>query len=185
MKNQTEKDPYEGLSDAQRAKEFLQNMPVHSSYEPVPGIPIPMNDGVLVKQVATELVTVGSIVLSEAANSIRPKTGIVYAIGPGCPDHIKVGTKWQFMTDEGQQRPYATFYHMGTEYTAINTYHLLYALPDETTTIYGGVKSDKAMSRIKRVERQKNAFKADKIRDDEFKNKSTDKTKGKIRPVSR
>lgn len=171
------------LSDAQKSLKKLQEMPIHPEYVHIPEIPIPYQNGVLIKELNPTDKKIGSILIpNNSDNTLKTNEAIIYAVGPGCADYVKIGTKCQYAA-ETKQAPYPRYYVGTHEFIAVEFYSLLYAIPDPTTVVYNGTVTDKVMGRKKRQERQKHVLKEERKEAAYEKDIAGDKTKGKTRKM--
>ena len=174
----------EEKSHAQIVAEFLTNLKPHSSYEPVDDLPIPAQNGLLVKHVPrSQIETLDSgLIVSTGNNTQNTCEGIIMMVGPNCSPAPRVGLKIQFSTNVYNQAP--RYIQRGKEYLGMDEYSILFYIPDESTIIDMGVKDPRQLGREKRLERQKKTTENVYNADQKEKDKKFDKTAGKIRPIS-
>jgi len=185
MKNENEIP----LSDAELTSLFIQNLSTHPQYSPVPDLPIPLQNGVLVMKLdkpgivksILELEGGGTTDFFEATGNNTQDTceGIIMAVGPNCSKYMHIGLKCQYST---QAR--TTFRHKGKNYLAMDEYSVLFIVPDEDTLVDNGVKDVRQLRREKKIPQQDQTLKNIYNHEQNEKDKKSDKTKGKIKPVS-
>lgn len=180
------------LSDAQISAELLRNTKPHPSYVEVEGMPIPYNNGMLVKHlpkasIISNLIDLeggGKQEIFEAPGNNTQDTceGIIMSVGPGCTPVIRRGLKIQFSTNVKNQAP--VFTHKREKYLGMDEYAILFFMPDETTTVDNGVKDPRQLRREKKIPLQQETLN-NIHRDEQNKmDKASDKTKGKIKPIN-
>jgi len=180
------------LSDAQISSELLRNMKPHSSYVEVEGMPIPYNNGMLVKHlpkasIISSLIDLeggGKQEIFEAAGDNTQDTceGIIMSVGPGCSPVIRRGLKIQFSTNVRNQAP--VFTHKREKYLGMDEYSILFFMPDETTTVDNGVKDAREIRRGKKIIEQQKTLNNIHKHEQNQTDKQKDKTKGKVKAVS-
>nr|WP_298658698.1 hypothetical protein [uncultured Flavobacterium sp.] len=177
MKQETKQEMQ--LTEAQLTGQKILSLPPHPDYVPVPDMPLPLSYGVIVKPIKreVELLTSG-ILTAEGENTNDTCEGIIYAVGPACSPFLRVGLKCIYSAEAKTE-----FRHKNQFYKKMDEFSVFFIVPDLTTRVDNGVKSDKEMGRKKRIERQKYAIKVESKRFQNEKDKSKDKTKGKIRVV--
>lgn len=178
----------EHKSDSEITATFLSSLQPHSSYEPVFDLPIPAQNGVLVKHlpklniIETDI-SLGAddtkLILSTGNNTQDTCEGIIMMVGPKCSADPRVGLKVQFSSQTMQNG--TKYNHKGREYLAMDEYAILFYVPDETTIVDNGIKDARELRRVKAM--YKNQKTLENVHKDEQykKDKANDKTKGKIR----
>ncbi|MFA7287693.1 MAG: hypothetical protein WC055_02335 [Melioribacteraceae bacterium] len=179
------------LSDAQIAAERLRNLKPHSEYKPVEGIPIPAQNGVLVKQLIkpkvfetlVDLEGGGSQKLfgSTGNNTQDTCEGIIMSVGPKCSNDPRVGLKIQYssaISNNGTK-----FIHKGKEYLAMDEYSILFYMPDESTIVDNGVKPPSQLRREKKIPLQQKTLDNVYRHEQNEMDKQKDKTKGKVKKM--
>ena len=179
------------LSDAQQSAELLKNLKVHSKYVPVDGIPIPSNNGILVKHLPKshiienliELEGGGTTTMYQATANNTQDTceGIIMSVGPNCTSVPRKGLKIQFLTTVKNQAP--IFNHKGKDYIGMDEYSIAFYMVDEATTVDLGVKDPKQLRREDKIPKQQKIIQKMYERDQNEMDVKKDKTKGKIKPV--
>lgn len=182
----------EQLSDAQIAAELLRSIKPHSAYTEVEGMPIPYNNGMLVKHMPKSSIIENIIDLegggqatiygAKGNNTQDTCEGIIMSVGPGCSPVVRKGLKIQFSTNVRNTAP--VFNHKGKDYLGMDEYSILFFMPDETTTVDMGVKDPKQVRREIKMPKEQKIINAMHERDQNNMDKQKDKTKGKIKPVS-
>lgn len=169
----------EQLTEAQKTGIAILNMPLHPDYSPVPDMPLPLSYGVIVKPIKKEIELLPSgIITADGENTNDTCEGIIYAVGPACSPFLRVGLKCIYSAEAKTE-----FRHKNQFYKKMDEFSVFFIVPDLTTSVNNGVKSDREMGRKKRMERQVYAAKVERTRSQNEKDASKDKTKGKIRKV--
>ncbi len=178
----------EEKTQAEISAERIKNMPPHKDYIPVPDMPIPRGYGVIIKQLPPALIkrtgillgdTTNELLVARGANSEDTCEGIVYGVGSACPADLKLGLRVIY-----DKRVETKFDHKGELYYKCDEGNVFFIVPDESTTVDNGVKTERTIGRGKRMARNDKAFKAIYKDEQNDLDKEKDKTKGKIRPVS-
>lgn len=168
----------EQKTQAEITSEILLNMPVHSTYKPVPDLPIPLAYGVLIKPMAVQAIQqLDSGLYTATGNNTQPTCeGVIMGVGPLCNKYMRNGLKCQYSSDVK-----TSFYHRGVEYMKCDEFSVHFIIPTDETTVNNGIKDPRQVRREKSIAKQKvvvaNVTRADANEMD----KSKDKTKGKIR----
>jgi len=175
-------------TDAQITAEFILSLDVHSEYEPVADIPIPLQNGVILKPIEKPEIIKSLIKLdngeeqewydTKGNNTQSTCEGIVMAIGPNCTPYMRIGLKYQYSATA--HRDAIRFRHKRQEYISMDEYSVHFIIPDETTIVDAGVKDPRELRRAKKMAQQVKTF--DNIHKDEQykKDVANDKTKGKV-----
>jgi len=178
----------QNLSDAQVSAERLRNMKPHPDYKSVQGLPIPAQNGVLVKKVIKSKIFESLVKLEGGGeqqilgmageNTQDTCEGIIMAVGPNCSAAPRVGLKIQFSAMA--EKNATIFRHKFEAYLGMDEYSIHFYIPDETTIVDNGVKDAKEVRRAKKMVQQVKTF--DNIHKDEQykKDVANDKTKGKV-----
>lgn len=179
----------ETRSDAEISAERLRNMKPHPDYKPVQGLPIPAQNGLLIKQIHKSKIFESLVQLEGGGeqkifgavgeNTQDTCEGIIMAVGPNCSAAPRVGLKIQFSSMAGKNA--TIFRHKLEAYLGMDEYSIHFYIPDETTIVDNGVKEDKQLRREKSM--YKNQKTLENVHKDEQykKDVASDKTKGKIR----
>lgn len=182
----------EHKSDSEVVSAFLTSLTEHSSYEPVFDLPIPAQNGLIVKHlpksniIETDISLGGDddskLILSTGNNTQDTCEGIIMMVGPKCSPDPRVGLKIQFSSQTMQQG--TKFRHKGKEYIAMDEYAILFYVPDESTIVDNGVKDPRQLRREKKTELQKQTFKNVYEHEQKELDIKNDKTKGKTRKLN-
>ena len=160
--------------------ELIKEMPLDPEYKPASGLPIPLHKGVLVKKIAkSNIFKVGEILLIEgdAENSRPPHLGIIYAIGPNCSEHLKVGLRcyYNFYVD-------SSFNIDGVDYAKMDESDVFYLVPPNTR-VDDGVKGAKEVRRGNQMKKSDSRLIREFNHEQNEKDKLRDSTRGKVKPV--
>lgn len=182
----------EQKTDAQITAEFILSLPPHSQYEIVPDLPIPLQNGLVIRhlekpKIISNLINLeggGKQEIFEATGNNTQDTceGIIMAIGPNCSPYMRVGLKCQYSALVVEKA--TRFRHKMKEYLTMDEYSVLFVIPDETTIVDMGVKDPRQVRREKKTALQAQTIKNVYNDDQRKKDIANDKTKGKIRKVS-
>ena len=177
----------EEKSHAEISATFLASLEPHSTYEPVFDLPIPAQNGILVKHLPKSNIIETDIslgdedtklILSTGNNTQDTCEGIIMMVGPKCSADPRVGLKIQFSTQTMSQC--TKYRHKGREYLAMDEYAILFYVPDETTIVDNGVKDARQVRREKKIVQQAKVFDNVHKADQNEKDLANDKTKGKV-----
>lgn len=183
----------ENKSDAQVTAEFILSLSPHSQYEVVPDLPIPTQNGLVIRhldkpKIISNLIDLeggGKQEIFEATGNNTQDTceGIIMAIGPNCSPYMRVGLKCQYSALVADKA--TRFRHRMKEYLTMDEYSVLFIIPDESTVVNNGIKDPRQIRREKSM--YKNQKTLDNVYKDEQykKDKANDKTKGKIFTVKK
>lgn len=184
-----EKQP---LSDAQKSAEILRSINPHSEYKPVIGIPIPAQNGILVKHMPKSSIietdiSLGdegkNLILSTGNNTRNTCEGIIVSVGPNCSPAVRNGLKIQYATSVHDTAP--RFNHKGKDYLGMDEYSILFYMVDESTTVDMGVKDERQVRREKKTALQAQTIKNVYNDDQRKKDIANDKTKGKVHAITK
>lgn len=172
-----EKEPVDNRTSAQISHDKIMSMPLDEEYHPVPDLPIPLMNSVLIKKVKPRVE--GVVIIAPGANTQEQSIGIIMAAGPLCPPEIRVGLRCYF--DCRMDEP---FRHNGVTYLKMDFYSIYYIIPDPSTVNVVKVKDDRQVHREKSL--AKNIAVNHAIYKDEQNelDRKKDKSKGKIRTVN-
>lgn len=172
-----QKKVHSAATSAQR----IMEMPLDPFHIEIPGLPIPLHKGVLVRKVSyKEQVRKSSIIIPNmpSENTADKKLGIICAVGPNCSEFIRIGLRVQINSFVDSY-----FFHEEYEFYKADEADIYYIIPDTNTYVNNGVKSAANVRRSKKLEEQTEYLKRMDKLDTNEKDKKLDKTKGKVKKL--
>ena len=167
----------------QTLKEEIASLPHDKQYTPILNFPIPLRKSVIVKPAKKEVIVVEGIIIPDTAaeNTQMPKVGILYAVGPECSPHMRIGLRvmYNHYADLGIK--------VGVEkYIMMDENDVYFILRDNQTVSQGaGVKPAKEVRRAKKIDQTDSYYVRKDTKEANDKDKKLDKTKGKIFAISK
>lgn len=144
---------------------------IDHGYELPKNVPPPFERSVLIKQLdQIEVKTESGLILggeasARANNVMRPNVGIVVAVGPRVPDYIVPKLRVYFNQNIDLE------YFIGGQFYKMSDWSDLYAGIPDNVLVGMDTKDDKQIMREKKMDQEMNYNLANKIREDEEKNR--------------
>jgi hypothetical protein len=177
----------EQMTAAEIAAKRIREMPLSKHYKPVDDLPIPLHKGVLILKPrhvnpALPVTTSSGIIVdpryTSADNTEDLKEGILMAVGPNCTEYLRIGLRYQFSSYVD-----TFFHHKGEVYYKLDEPAVYYVIPSDETVVNNGIKKEKAVRRVKSLEKQSVRQAAERRSDLNEKDRRMDKTAGKTRKL--
>lgn len=168
------------LSPKEKLIKAISEIPIEPLNIPK-GFPVPLLKYMYVKQLTDgsgEFKTDAGIILLEslqASNTRIPFTGIVYSIGPDCPEYLKVGMKVSFNRFQADSE---SIWVCGGVYIRLNSDYDVFGIIPHDSFVHGGVKSENQVRREKRAKQAAGYKVSLTMKDEENLDKLESKAKG-------